>query len=67
MSDLLNLKSRQPNADAGSLCTVMIAVNPFGSMNWAKIPCDYPIFRSGLICKYAALSHDTGEGKTQTS
>ena len=54
--DLLRLKSPQPNADAGSLCTVMSLVSPFSSLNWFKIPCDYPIFRAGLICKQRAYT-----------
>ena len=52
--DLLALKYPQPNADVGSLCTVMIINSPFKSTNWAKIPCDYPIFRACVLCKKPA-------------
>jgi len=54
IADLVNLDSPQPSADIGSLCTVMIPKTPHGSLNWAKIPCDYPIFRAGTICKTTA-------------
>ena len=57
--DLLALKYPQPNADVGSLCTVMMINSPFKSTNWAKIPCDYPIFRAGIICKKPAEDVDT--------
>jgi len=56
-SDLLQLDHDQPIADVGSLCTVMLPLSPFGSLNWAKIPCEYPIFRAGAICK----QHATGK------
>lgn len=61
VTDLLNLKNPQPNADVGSLCTVMMTVTPFKSLNWAKIPCDYPIFRSGLICKMPTIKISIGK------
>lgn len=51
VTDLLYLKDSQPTADAASLCSVMMLSSPFGSTHWAKIPCDYPVFRAGMICK----------------
>ncbi len=66
VEDLLNLKSPQPTADVGSLCSVAILTSPFASLNWAKIPCDYPIFRAGLMCKKPAVSA-TSSGTFLTS
>ena len=54
VKDLLNLKLPQPTADVGSLCTVAVIFSPFAPLNWAKVPCDYPIFRAGLICEKPA-------------
>ena len=51
MGDLLNIKHRQPSASLADLCTVMMMRSPHGSLNWAKIPCDYPMFRAGVLCK----------------
>ena len=53
---LLQLRSPQPSADLGSLCVVMMATSPHGSLNWAKVPCDYPIYRASLICKKPAAA-----------
>ena len=50
----------QPNADVGSLCTGLNGISPFDSLNWAKIPCDYPIFRAGVVCESPAREHGGG-------
>ena len=52
--DFIDFNKPQPTADVGSLCTGFFANDAFGSMNWVKIPCDYPLFRSGLICEKPA-------------
>ena len=59
---VVNVDLPQPNADVGSLCTAMIFVSPHGSNNWAKIPCDYPMFDAGLICKQKAQRLLSNEG-----
>ena len=64
-NDLLYLKNSQPTNDAGSLCTVMINIEPTASTNWAKIPCDYPVFRAGAICKTKGIR--TGKTVTRIS
>ena len=53
-TDFLELKNPQPVADVGSLCTAMLVKSPFASLSWTKVPCDFPIFRSGLICEKPA-------------
>ena len=63
VTDLLNLKLPQPAADVGSLCTVAVLSSPFASMSWAKIPCDYPIFRAGLICKKSTAKTEKANGR----
>ena len=55
--NILALGSPHPTADTSALCTIMMNNNPHGSFNWAKIPCDYPIFRTGLICKKKAENY----------
>ena len=64
VTDLLSLKLPQPAADVGSLCTVAVLSSPFASMSWAKIPCDYPMFRAGLICKKPAIKTEKVNGRT---
>ncbi|KAI0226424.1 hypothetical protein LSAT2_023008 [Lamellibrachia satsuma] len=54
MADLLNLKHRQPSGSLADLCTVMMTRSPHGSLNWAKVPCDYPMFMAGVLCKRPA-------------
>ena len=54
-SDRLQMASAQPVADVGSLCTVIMPMCPFSSLNWGKIPCEYPIFRAGIICERPAV------------
>ena len=54
VEDLLNLKHRQPSGSLADLCTVMMTRSPHGSLNWAKVPCDYPMFRAGVLCKRPA-------------
>ncbi|KAI0232930.1 hypothetical protein LSAT2_016795 [Lamellibrachia satsuma] len=54
IKDLLNLKYRQPSASFANLCTVLVSRSPHGSLNWAKVPCDYPMFQVGLLCKRPA-------------
>lgn len=51
---LFQLGSGQPSADQGSLCVVMMTTSPHASLSWAKIPCDYPISKAGMICKKRA-------------
>ncbi|CAD5116857.1 DgyrCDS5699 [Dimorphilus gyrociliatus] len=51
LKDVISFKDPQPTSDAASLCSVMIITNPADNLHWAKIPCDYPIFRAGQICK----------------
>ena len=55
-NDFINVDSPQPAADDVLLCTAMVPVSPFGSLNWVKVPCDYPMFISGLICEKPAKS-----------
>ncbi|KAK2192053.1 hypothetical protein NP493_40g08028 [Ridgeia piscesae] len=54
ITDLLDLKHRQPSASLADLCTLMVLRTPHGSLGWAKVPCDYPTFRAGLLCKRPA-------------
>ena len=54
-TNVVNTENPQPNGDVGSLCTAMALVNPHISNNWVKIPCDYPMFDAGLICKRKAI------------
>lgn len=61
LGEIVNLRAPQPAADVGSLCAIVINVSPFLPLNWAKIPCDYPIFRSGLMCKKPAVK-TSGDG-----
>ena len=51
---LLFLDKLQPNLDAGLKCTVAMANSPFGSLNWAKLPCDFPLHSGAAICKQPA-------------
>ena len=60
MANLLNFGHPQPSGDVGSLCIIAILNSPFASMNWAKIPCDYPMLRAGLMCKMPAMKQDQG-------
>jgi hypothetical protein len=53
--NFIDLSKPQPTADVGSLCSGFLANDPFGSLNWVKIPCDYPLFRSGVICEMPAV------------
>ncbi|KAK2157989.1 hypothetical protein LSH36_179g02007 [Paralvinella palmiformis] len=72
-TDFLELKNPQPVADVGSLCTAMLVKSPFASLSWTKVPCDFPIFRSGLICEKPAtevdedkqMTTDTEESKSE--
>ena len=57
--DFVNLNNPQPDPNAGSLCSAMATYSPFESTNWIKIPCEYPIFRSGVICKKQAEGEST--------
>ena len=52
--EFINLKNPQPTADVGSLCGAMVLNNPFASTHWVKIPCEYPLFRAGCLCKKPA-------------
>ena len=49
--DVLHLDIPQPTNDISSLCTIMAMMSPHESLSWIKIPCDYPVFRAGVICK----------------
>ena len=53
-TDFLDLKNPQPTADVGSVCSALLVTSPFSSLSWTKVPCDYPVFRSGLICERPA-------------
>jgi hypothetical protein len=54
VQDILHLTARQPIADSASLCTVLMMKSPFASSSWVRVPCDYPIFRAGVICEKPA-------------
>ena len=54
--NIVSFDSNQPSADSSSLCVGALSVSPFKPMSYVKIPCDYPMFRAGVICKKATES-----------
>ena len=54
-ASVLDVTHTQPVSNEGSLCVGMFVKSPFSSLNWMKIPCRYPVFRAGLICKTKAI------------
>lgn len=53
-TSFLDITHTQPVSNDGSLCVGMFVKSPFLSLNWMKVPCRYPVFRAGVICKMAA-------------
>lgn len=54
---IINFDVAQPILDSASLCAGALPISPFGSMNYVKIPCDFPLYRAGLICKKTLFSN----------
>lgn len=55
LPNIVEFSSNQPSFDSSSLCVGALSVSPFAPLNFVKIPCDYPIFRAGVICKKQLL------------
>ena len=51
LSDIIDFDIPPPTADIASMCTGFLSQSSSESMNWIKIPCDYPLFAAGVICK----------------
>ena len=51
LADIVNFDIPQPTSDITSLCTGFVPQSSSDSMRWIKIPCDYPLFAAGVICK----------------
>ena len=51
LPEIVDFDLKQPTADSSTLCSGFLYTSPHESLNWIKIPCDYPLFRAGVICK----------------
>ena len=58
LPNIVEFSSKQPSADTASRCVGMLSQSPFAAPSFIKIPCDYPIFRAGVICKKPALTNE---------
>ena len=62
LTEIVDYDMPQPTTDSASLCTGFLPYSSSHSMNWLKIPCDYPLFTAGVICKQEVYRNEEVNG-----